>query len=278
VTTTFVEVPGARLQVLDEGRESDPPLLLLHAGIADLRSWDALAPKLLDAEYRVLRFDARGTGGTESDSSAAFSRIDDVLAVLDAHDIDRAVLIGNSLGGQTAIDTAIRAPDRVAAVVGVAAGLGGYDGGATPLEARLLAEMEALESADPPDPAAVADIDVRVWVDGPGQPPDRVPAAIRDHVREMDMASYLPGHEAGELIRLSPPAIHRLAELKCPVLAVAGLLDVSEVVATARYIEANAPNARAEIWPHVAHMIGMEVPDELAAEIVEFLAPLPRWS
>jgi hypothetical protein len=32
------------------------------------------------------------------------------------------------------------------------------------------------------------------------------------------------------------------------------------------------------IWPHVAHMIGMEVPDELAALIVESLAPLSRWS
>ena len=277
MTTTFVEVPGARLHLIDEGRESDPPLVLLHAGIADLRSWDGLAPLLLDAEYRVIRFDARGTGRTES-QPIAFSRVDDVLAVLDARGIDRPVLIGNSLGGQTAIDTAISAPDRVAGLVGIAAGLGGFDGGDTELETRLFAEMEALENADPPDPAAVAEIDIRVWVDGPGQPPDRVPSVVRDVVREMDLGSYAPGRETGDVIRLSPPAAERLGELTCPVLVVAGLLDVSGVVATARYIESNAPNARAEIWPHVAHMIGMEVPDELAAEIVEFLAPLPKWS
>jgi pimeloyl-ACP methyl ester carboxylesterase len=273
----FVEVPGARIHVVDEGRESDAPLVLLHAGIADLRSWDALVPLLLDAEYRVIRFDARGAGETESEPTS-FSRVDDVLAVLGARGIDRAVLVGNSLGGMTAIDAAITAPDRVAAVVGVAAGLGGFDGGESPLEAQLFAEMGALENANPPDPAAIADIDVRVWVDGPGQPPDRVPAAIRDKVREMDVGSYAPGRETGDLIRLSPPAVERLSELRCPVLAVAGLLDASEVAATARHLEANAPNARAEIWPHVAHMIGMEVPDELAAESVEFLAPLPRWS
>jgi 3-oxoadipate enol-lactonase len=277
VTTKFVDVPGARLHVIDEGREGDPPLVLLHAGIADLRSWDALVPLLLDAEYRVIRFDARGTGRTESEPTT-FSRIDDVLAVFGANGIERAVLIGNSLGGQTAIDTAISARDRVAGLVGIAAGLGGFDGGETPLETQLFAEMEALENVDPPDPAAIADIDVRLWVDGPGQPPDRVPSAIRDRVREMDIGSYAPGRETGDVIRLSPPAVERLGELTCPVLAVAGLLDVSGVVATARYIEANAPNARAEIWPHVAHMIGMEVPDELAAEIVEFLSPLPRWS
>jgi len=273
----FVEVPGARIHVVDEGRENDAPLVLLHAGIADLRSWDALVPLLLDAEYRVIRFDARGAGETESEPTS-FSRVDDVLAVLGARGIDRAVLIGNSLGGMTAIDTAITAPDRVAAVVGVAAGLGGFDGGESPLEAQLFAEMDALENASPPDPAAIADIDVRVWVDGPGQPPDRVSVAVRDQVRETDVGSYAPGRETGDLIRLSPPAVERLSELRCPVLAVAGLLDVSEVAATARHLEANAPNARAEIWPHVAHMIGMEVPHELAAEIVAFLAPLPRWS
>ena len=78
--------------------------------------------------------------------------------------------------------------------------------------------------------------------------------------------------------RSIPRADDRLADLRCPVLAVAGELDASEVAQTARHLEANAPDARAVILPGVAHMIGMEVPDELAALIVEFLAPLPRWS
>jgi pimeloyl-ACP methyl ester carboxylesterase len=47
---------------------------------------------------------------------------------------------------------------------------------------------------------------------------------------------------------------------------------------TARHLEANAPNARALVWPDVAHMIGMEQPERLAATVVEFLAPLERWS
>ena len=66
--------------------------------------------------------------------------------------------------------------------------------------------------------------------------------------------------------------------MRCPVLAVAGTLDFSDVAATARMLEADAPNARAVIWDDVAHMIGMEQPDRLAAEIVAFLEPLDRWS
>jgi pimeloyl-ACP methyl ester carboxylesterase len=272
-----VPVPGGRLSMLDEGDAADPAVVLLHAGIADLRSWDDVARRLVEAGYRVVRYDARGAGQTESEP-VPFSRVDDLMAVLDDRSIRHAALVGNSMGGLTAIDAAIVAPDRVVAVVGVAAGLGGFDGGSTPLEDRMFAEMEALEAATPPDPAAIADIDIRLWVDGPGQPEDRVPADIRDLVRDADMASYLPGHETGPPTRLDPPAAERLHELRCPVLAVAGLLDVSSVAATARHLEAHAPDTRAVIWPHVAHMIGMEAPDELAALIVGFLAPLPRWS
>ena len=43
-------------------------------------------------------------------------------------------------------------------------------------------------------------------------------------------------------------------------------------------VEAAAPDARAVVWDDVAHMVGMEQPERLAATIVEFLAPLERWS
>jgi 3-oxoadipate enol-lactonase len=272
MTTSHVDVPGGSLHVIDEGTGS--PILLLHAGIADSRSWDEMVPLLNRAGYRTIRFDQRGAGGSTTED-VAFSRVADLLAVLDATGIDRVVLVGNSMGGVLAFDTAIEAPDRVVAIVGVAAGLGGFDGGNTPEELAMFAEMERLEEQEPVDPAAVADVDIRVWVDGPGQPPTRVPAAIRDLVREMDL--FDPSRPQGKPIRLNPPASDRLAELRCPILAVAGEIDVSEVAVTARHLEANAPNARALVWPDVAHMIGMEQPARLTDAIVGFLAPLERW-
>lgn len=277
MTSTFVPVPGGRLKVVHEGSSQDPPIVLLHAGIANLGSWDELVPLLTEAGYRVVRYDARGFGGSTT-RDVEFADRADVMAVLDALGIDRAVLVGNSRGGRIAFDTAIEFPDRIVAVVGVGAGLGGYEGESTAEEIALFDEMDALETADEPDPQAIADIDLRVWVDGPGQPDTRVAAAIRDRVRAMDMPNYLPGHVSGQSIPLTPPAADRLADLRCPVLAIAGAVDVSEVAQTARHLESAAPDARAVILPDVAHMIGMEVPDELAALIVSFLAPLPRWS
>ncbi len=277
VSTTVVVVPGGRLHVVDEGSRTRPPLVLLHAGIADLRAWDEMVPSLVDAGYRVVRFDARGFGASPAED-IPFSDRADVISVLDALGIARAALVGNSRGGRMAFDTAIEYPGRVVAVVGVAAGLGGFDGENTAEEISLFEQMEALENAAEPHADAIADIDVRVWVDGPGQPETRVPAAIRDKVRTMDKPSYAPGHVSGRPVKLEPPALERLAELRCPVLAVAGSLDVSDAVQAARHLEAHAPNARAVILPHVAHMIGMEVPDELTSLIAGFLGPLPRWS
>ncbi len=270
-----MDVPGGRLNLVDEGQ--GPPIVLLHAGIANLRSWDAMAPHLVTAGYRVVRYDQRGFGETTTEA-VPFSNRADVIAVLDALGIRRAPLVGNSRGGVIAFDTAVEFPERVVAVVGVGAGLGGYEGTATPEEMAIFEAADALEAADPPDVPAIADAMVRIWVDGPGQAPDRVPSAIREAIRAQQSDILRPGRVEGEPIPLEPRANERLDALTMPILAVAGTLDASEMADTARHIETAAQNARAVIWDDVAHMIGMEQPERLAKTIVDFLAPLPRWS
>lgn len=277
MTESTVAVPGGELYVRDEGTPGGPPIVLMHAGISHSEAWDALVPMLGEAGYRVVRYDLRGFGRSTTEAVDASNRAD-LIAVLDGLGIGRTALVGNSAGGQVAIDVAVEYPDRIVAVVGVAAGLSGFDGGASSEEQTLLEEGERLESADPPDVAAIADWDVRYWVDGPGQPADRVAPEVRKAVRRMDTENWTRPWPDPRPIRLDPPANDRLGDLRCPVLAVAGALDESSSVATARHLEANAPAARAVILPDVAHMIGMEAPDRLAALIVDFLAPLPRWS
>lgn len=267
----FLDVSHGRLRYRDEG--DGPPVLLIHAGIAQLESWDAVAAVLVEAGLRVLRADMRGWGESTTDD-VTFSARADLVALLDARDVDRAVLVGNSMGGSLALDTAIEHPDRVMGVVAVGAGLSGYDGEDSPDEQKVFAEMERLEGADPPDPDAIADLDVRAWVDGPGQPEGRAPQWIREAVRQWDRAINQPRHVMGERQRLDPPAAERLEQLTCPVLAVAGGLDFGYVVDTARHLEAHAPNARAIVWDDVAHMIGMEQPGRLADLVIALAGQL----
>ncbi len=270
----FIDVPGGRLFAVCDG--TGPPIVLIHAAIADHRAWDAMVPGLVDAGFRVIRYDYRSFGRSTTDD-VEFSDRTDLLAVLDAFGITRAALVGNSRGGQIAISCAIEFPDRVAAVVGVGSGLGGFEGELTPAEAALFEEGDRLEAAGAFDRAAMVELEMGVWVDGPGQPADRVDPAVREAARMMAWALYEPGRVMGRPTRLDPPANDRLSELRCPVLAVAGALDVSVMVQSARRLESAAVNARAVVWPDVAHMIGMEAPDRLNALIVEFLEPLRPW-
>jgi 3-oxoadipate enol-lactonase len=243
----------------------------------DLRAWDRLVPHLVAAGHRAVRCDARGWGRSTTDD-VGYSNRADLVAVLDALGIGRAALAGNSRGGQIAFDAAIEFPDRVVAVVGVGAGLGGFEGHLAPDEIALLDEMERLEEAEPKDADAIGEINVRIWVDGPGQPTGRAPAWIAAEVRETARALSAPGHVFGRPIALDPPAAARPADLRCPVLAVAGALDISDVAETARHLQEHARDARSVILPDVAHLVGMEQPAALAALIAEFLAPLRPWA
>ena len=168
MTDSHVDVPGGRLFVVDDG--AGPPVVLLHAGVADLRAWDAMVGPLTAAGYRVVRFDTRAYGSSTTDD-VDFSPTADVIAVLDALGIGRAALVGNSRGGRIALDTAIEYPDRIAAVVGVAAGLGGFEVEPRADEIPILEAYDRVDSAEPFDADALTDFETGVWLDGPSRPP-----------------------------------------------------------------------------------------------------------
>jgi 3-oxoadipate enol-lactonase len=268
----YIDVPRGRLSVHDFGE--GPTIVLMHANIVDSWAWEPLTPFLLDAGYRVVAFDRRGIGGSTTED-VQFSHRADTIAVLDALGLRRAALVGNSVGAQIAVDAAIEAPERVAAVVSIASAVPDWSPDLTPQEEAIEAELERIEEAGDPD--AIAESDVRAWVDGPGQPTDRVPEDIRELVRDMGRAINESGRIRGRSIRLQPPASEQLERLTMPTLAVVGELDFPYLVASAEYLAANAPNARAQIVPGVAHLIGLEAPQELGGIICDFLAPLPRW-
>ena len=127
----FIEVRGQIVHFRDEGPRDDPlPLVLIHGTSASLHTWEGWV-RALRGQHRVISFDLPGFGLTgpfageytpgdyRGDSYARF-----VIDLLDALKLQRAVLGGNSLGGEVAWRTAYLAPQRVAALVLVdAAGL-----------------------------------------------------------------------------------------------------------------------------------------------------------
>jgi 3-oxoadipate enol-lactonase len=112
----FLEHDGALLRWRMEGlRSASVPLVLIHGWALSLEYWDLVLPGLASART-VLRYDRRGFGLTRGvyDPGKACG---DLLSLLDAAGIDRAVLVGMSQGARVAIHTALRAPERVSALV-----------------------------------------------------------------------------------------------------------------------------------------------------------------
>lgn len=250
-------------------------MVLIHAGIADLRSWDDLVPYLATAGHRVIRYDCRGYGSSTTDD-VDYSNRTDLRAVLDAEGVERAVLVGNSRGAMIGLDTILESPERAAAFVWVGGGIGGFDGEISTEEFAMFEAADAAERAG--DVETLLDLEVRIWVDGVGQPTTRVPARIRDAVRDMNRPLLDPARIAGTPIPLGSTANDRLDEIEVPLLAVVGSLDVGDARAAATRLESAVRRARKVVIPDVAHMVGMEMPEQLADLIIEFVQPLGDWA
>jgi pimeloyl-ACP methyl ester carboxylesterase len=90
-------------------------LVLIHGWALSLEYWSAVVP-LLAVRHRLLRYDRRGFGASRGPYDPG-SACEDLLGILDAAHIERACLVGMSQGARVAIHAAIRAPDRIAALV-----------------------------------------------------------------------------------------------------------------------------------------------------------------
>src|SRR5207248_1854815 len=92
-----------------------PLAVLLHEGVADRRGWRQVARRLAP-QVTVVAYDRRGYGESAV-STAPFRHVDDLLAVLDQENAERAWLVGASAGGGLALEAALLAPRRVAGLV-----------------------------------------------------------------------------------------------------------------------------------------------------------------
>ena len=144
----FVDIDGMSVHLRDEGPRDDPePLILLHGTGASLHTWDAWT-EALKAHHRVIRVDLPGFGltGPSKDGNYQMPAYTHFMhALMDALQIERAVLAGNSFGGDVSWQTAVAYPDKVSKLILVDAA--GYATTATSVPiAFKLAQMPLLSS------------------------------------------------------------------------------------------------------------------------------------
>ncbi|MEV0613128.1 alpha/beta fold hydrolase [Nonomuraea sp. NPDC050404] len=199
-------VNGIKLVYREEGDPSAPPLLLIHGRTADHNDWNGITQHFA-ARYHVLALDLRGHGASDRPGEYPLPGMaEDVLALLDHLGIERATVIGHSLGGVVSYHLAMNHPGRIERLVledpPPAYPLKGrppvVEDDSTGFDWRMVHDTER-QMLDP-DPA---------WAAGLGRitAPTLVLAGTTSHLDAPDVAARIPGAElvrieAGHLIHM----------------------------------------------------------------------------
>jgi pimeloyl-ACP methyl ester carboxylesterase len=260
----------ARLTTVRHGAGGHPRAVFLHSGISDHRSWEGLLARLAP-DMEVAAYDRRGFG-TTAYRAERHDQVADLLTVLDALATERAVVVGNSRGGQIALDFALAHPDRVAALVLVAPAVSGAppvdEAAIDPTEAAIWDTLAAADAAGALDALNLGEI--RLWLDGPYAPEGRVGDPLRPLALEMNriaLHAESPGHEPEP-----PDAWSRLAEVRCPTLVVVGDLDLGHIRERSRRMAERIVGAQFVEMAGAAHLPAFEQPAAFETLLRGFLA------
>jgi pimeloyl-ACP methyl ester carboxylesterase len=244
-----------------------PAVVLVHEGICDSRMWDREWQEW-SPSFRLLRADLRGFGNSPLEPGP-FAQARDLIEVLEAHGMERAALVGVSLGGRVALEVALARPELVSALVLVAPGLPGHEWSQEMRDAW--AEEEAAFEAGDLDAAVEASL--RTWVDGPRRRPEDVDPQMRARVAEMQRRAYelAVGVEEDEEELLVEDLAQKLAEVRAPTLVLVGEEDQPDMHAIAERLAREIPGARLERIEATAHVPSLERPREFDELVLPFL-------
>jgi pimeloyl-ACP methyl ester carboxylesterase len=257
------EVDGARLsyEVAGDGEA----VVLIHSGITDSRSWDPQFAEFA-RRFRVVRYDMRGFGQSDV-SHGEYSARADLEAVMVAAGIERAALVGVSMGSSLALDFALEHPERVGALVMVGPGISGRD--RSEAFKTLMDEVDRIFEHKGLD--ATIEREMEIWLYGKGRVAADVDAKVRAAVFKMDRYNSARFPDDLKARPLDPPAIARLGEVAVPTLIVVGDRDVADVFDAADRLESGIAGAQRVVMEGTAHVPNMEQPEAFNRIVLDFL-------
>lgn len=258
-----VDLNGARIHYRREG--AGFPIVMLHAGVADSRMWQAQADAFA-GQFDVVRPDMRGFGDSELPPRPWTPR-DDLRALMDELQLKPAHLIGCSMGGSLAIDFAIDHPERVSKLVLVGAGVSGQ--AQDPRHEGLYAEVVAADKRN--DMKAVNEAEMYLWLDGPYRARGYVRQPLRDLFLDMNGRNLDADWSKAPMQSLEPGAVTRLNEVAAPTLVIVGDADLEPIRETADLLASSISRARKVVIHDAAHLPNLEHPEEFNRIVLDFL-------
>jgi pimeloyl-ACP methyl ester carboxylesterase len=271
----FIEVKGQLVHLRDVGPRGDPaPIVLLHGTSASLHTWEGWTA-VLRKHRRVIAFDLPGFGLTgpfagnypkDDYRGDAYARF--VLDVLDALQVPRAVIGGNSLGGEIAWRAASIAPQRIEGLILVDAS--GYElaPDSVPLGFRIASIPVLNRIGEHLLPRALIARSVHdVYGD-----PSKVTEALIDRYFELTLREG-NRRALGLRMRQLEPGLHvdRLKTLGLPTLVLWGAEDRLVPPAVAQRFAADIRGAKVVLFDGLGHVPQEEDPARTVQAVLEFL-------
>lgn len=260
-------VPVGRYSLYYEERGKGEPLILIHGGLVDRRVWDGQF-ELFGRWSRVIRYDNRNHGLSHG-LPDSFAYHQDLNSLMEALGIQRARLVGLSLGGAIAMDFALAHPEKVTALVLVSSGLSGYEFRDSTLK---LNQKKQSDAAARRDMSAYIEYYQRSWTDGPSRTPGQVNRDVRQKVHDMVRSTLSKPEPDNTVIPLEPPALGRLDSIRVPTLFVMGDLDMPSMQEISGRVLKAIPGSRKVVIKGAGHMVNMEKPEEFNEVVGEFLS------
>ncbi len=244
-------------------RGSGEPLLMIQ-GLGYGRTGWGSAPALLARRFKVVTPDNRGFGDSEISPGpyTTAQLAGDAVALLDTLEIERAHVLGISLGGMIAQELVLAAPERVRKLVLCSTTPGGPD--SVPMPQQTVALMGSRPKID------LREAMVMFVKNALSSEP---PAGLVDEIVTYRMAN--PPDPAGWYAQASAGAAHdalaRLGDIHVPTLVVHGTADNVVDAGNAPLIATAITGARLELFDGVGHLLPWERPEEFVALVEEFL-------
>ncbi|MGH7658446.1 MAG: alpha/beta fold hydrolase [Gemmatimonadales bacterium] len=258
-----IELPtGIRMSYRARGNPGGQPVILLHGYSDSGYSWSRVLPLLPD-EFRVFAPDLRGHGTTSRANDYSMTAMaGDVLAFMDALDVERATIVGHSMGGLVAQQVAATSPDRVSALVLVATAT-------TLLSYPGIKELEAavMGLTDPVDPEFIREFQESTVF-------HPVPVGFMDSaIGESARLSAETWQGVFRGMAGTPPA--RIPR-GIPTLIFWGNRDPFFPAAEQQILQEMIPGSLFKTYPETGHAVHWERPAEFAGDVVMFLRTVSR--
>jgi pimeloyl-ACP methyl ester carboxylesterase len=273
----YVEATGAKLYFEESGHGY--PIIFIHEFASDIRGWDSQL-RHFSRGYRCIAYNARGYPPSDVPEDASLYRwqfaVDDIAAVMRDLKIERAHLVGLSMGGYSALQFELRYPEKTSAIVAASVGSGSHPSQReawlreTSVLARIFIEHGMVSMSE------------RI-----ARGPARIQLKYKDQKSWREFIVRLRQHSAlgmsntmarSQALR---PSLHDLrdqfSEVTVPVLLAVGDEDV-HCLETNLMLKSALPNAGLWICPNTGHAINLEEPFAFNAQIENFLNAVERGS